>query len=269
MSLMEESLLTKSARDLSKQEAFDLMIHHVEQGDIELVDPVKVDQQGNVIGLRPGQQVKVRTAMAGVDYYRVPLNNPGVSGSAGATRLPDSFRPTPAFAIVLYRFAKMLAEKWDVTKIVWGGIGAGRRPTDCHTQGRCIDFFGATIVDGVDFDVRRDWWSRTVFRRDGTPHAIQGGDRWGNDRNTYFRLALSQDPEDLLPRRFFGDVYQFVTEECTLALDTEADLFRIGSPLQAGTVIHPDYPVPGIPGVVAGRRGHNDHMHFQLGNAFG
>ncbi len=269
---MEESLLSKPARDLSLQEAFDLFIFLVEQGGIELVDPVKTDDEGNVISLRPGQQVKVRTSMAGVDYYKAQGLNRGINGSAGATKTAF-FQPTPAFAIVLYRLATCLAESWEVTRIVWGGIGAGSGVSarDCHITGHCVDFYGATTANNVEFDARRDWWRRTVYRKDnGKLHARNPDldDRWLEDRNTHFRLAVSQDPQDILPYSFFADVYELVTQECTLGPDVSADEFRAGSPLEAGTIIHPDYPVPGVPKVVAGRRGHNDHMHFQLGNAY-
>jgi hypothetical protein len=56
--------------------------------------------------------------------------------------------------------------------------------------------------------------------------------------------------------------------ECTLGPDVAEDVFRNGDALKEGTIFHPDYPFPGVPGVRAGRRGHNDHMHFQLGQAF-
>ncbi len=273
---MEELLLGRAARDLSQEEAFELLIFLAEQGEIELVDPVKTDNEGNVISLRPGQQVKVRTSMAGVDFYRAPPLNPGVNGSAGATKI-ESFEPTPAFAIVLYRLAKMLAEKWQATKIVWGGIGhgSGKNEKDCHMTGHCVDFYGAT-AGAIDFDVRRDWWRKTVRQKDGdgTPHATLPNvdDRWGNDTHTYFRLAFSKDHRDVSAYEFFADVYQFVTEQCTLGSgiepENEAAAFRGGSPLKAGTVMHPDYPVPGVPKLIPGRRTHNDHIHFQLGNAY-
>jgi hypothetical protein len=269
---MEESLLTKPARDLSLQEAFDLMIFLVEEGEIELVDPVKTDDGGIVISPKPvpGLQMKVRTSMGGVDFFRAKDINPGINGSAGATKA-EIFQPTPAFTIVLYRLAKRLAAKWQATQIVWGGIGAGsgKNAKDCHMTGHCVDFYGATTAAGVQFDVRRDWWSRTVYRQDnGKPLATTAplADHWLDTTDTYFRLAISQEPQDLTPWQFFGDVYQFIVEECTPGNNIAADLFRNGSALQAGTIMHPDYPVAGDPG--PGRRTHNDHIHFQLGNAY-
>ena len=152
-----------------------------------------------------------------------------------------------------------------------GRIGRGRDAKDCHSTGRCVDFYGAS-ADRLEFDVRRDWYRRPVYRLDVSKlHAMVAGsdDRWGDDRHTYFRLAMSDDPCDRLPEQFFGDVYQVVAEQCTLGPDIGAAEFRRADPLKAGTVYHPDHPIPGIPKVLAGRRGHNDHMHFQLGQAFG
>src|ERR1051325_1480040 len=147
---MEESLLKKVARDLTQQEAFDLLIFLVEQGGISLVDPVKTNDAGEVTSLKPGQQVKVQTTMAGVDFYKAQGNNPGAFGSVGATKIPY-FSPTPAFAIVLYRLADFLSSKWNRTRIVWGGIGAGGGRTDkkdCHMTGHCVDFYGASTSGG-------------------------------------------------------------------------------------------------------------------------
>lgn len=267
---MTEALLKKAARDLTQQEAFDLFIFLVEQDEISVVDPIKTNDAGEVTSLKPGRQVKIQTTIAGVDFFKARGINPGANGSAGATQMA-SFTPTPAFAVVLYRLANWLSSEWQITRIVYGGIGAGggANATDCHMTGHCVDFYGATTQGGQDFDVRRDWWTRTVYRKDnGKPHASNGWDRWSNDTNTYFRLAISNDAQDQVPAQFFSDVYEFVTEQCTLGPDIADDLFRNGHPLRPGTVMHPDYPVAGVPGVVAGRRGHNDHIHFQLGNAY-
>ncbi|HTS26457.1 MAG TPA: hypothetical protein VMH81_11330 [Bryobacteraceae bacterium] len=267
---MQESLLTKAARDLSQQEALDLFLYLVEQGEISLVDRVRTNDAGAVTSLRPGAQVQIRTTISGVDFFKARGNNHGLNGSAGAAQVA-SFSPTPAFAIVLSRLANFLASEWKITRIVYGGIGlgGGLHATDCHMTGHCVDFYGGRIDTGQDFDVRRDWWSRTVYRKDnGKAHTSNGFDRWSDDTNTYFRLAISNDAEDQKPAQFFADVYEFVTEQCTLGPDIGDDAFRHGDPLRAGTVMHPDYPVAGIPGVVAGRRGHNDHMHFQLGKAY-
>lgn len=261
------ALVTKPARELTSKEAFDLLMYLVSIGEITLDEPIKTDSKGQVISPKPGQQVKVRTSLAGVDFLQASGANKGRNGSAGAHKTA-SFQPTPAFAIVLHRFAQRLRDKWGATRIVWGGIGAGSglHSLDCHMNGTCVDFYGATTSKGT-FDVREDWYLRTVLQKDGKPHplATNDNDRWGDDTQTFYRLSNLKepiDPGDALTRDFFLDVYTFVSEQCMFgSLDISPAAFRSGSPMKAGYTHHPDYPI------TQRRRAHNDHVHFQIGPA--
>lgn len=262
---MQEYLLTKAARDLTPQEAFDLLMHHIEQGDIDLFDPrqARADINGKMLSLRVIQNVKIMPTMAGVQYVHT-------LGDARA------FSPKPEFAIFLLRFARWLSEQCSVVKIVWGGIGSGsgKNAVDCHSDGRCIDFYGAQTAGGQSFDVDRDWWQKSVtLKTEPKPHALVGTDRWGNDRKTYYRLALPVQPlHHFWAGWFFGMVYEFAMKESTVSsADIGVDAFRRGDEVKAGAIFHPDHPIPGSFGVrgIAGRRTHFQHMHFGLGKAIG
>jgi len=256
---MQEALLKKPARDLSDQEALDVFIFLVEQGEIELGTSARVADDGTISSLRRGMQMDIRPVLAGVDFYHVGKGTK-TNGSTGKAK-DRNLQPTAAFAVLLCRLAKRLSDQWDVTQIVWGGIGSGG---GCHTSGHCIDFYGATTAGGRDFDVRRDWYRRPVFKKDGTLHPTSptSDDKWGNDTKTYFRLWQSNLPEDEITWRFFADVYTFVTEQCTIGpLDIGAGEFRTGGDIKEGFCLHPDYPRA----EPRARRDHNDHMHFQLG----
>ncbi len=248
--------IVKPARDLAPEEAFELVTALASSGEITLAEAVK--------SYKAGQQLKVSTSIAGIEYLQALGKNRGTNGSAGAMRTPF-FYPTAPFAIVLHRLAARLRDKWAATQIVWGGIGAGSgsHSLDCHMIGTCVDFYGATTRKGA-FDVRQDWFLRPVFRKGGKRHAMDpnDNDRWGNDNQTYYRLAVSTDPKDAAARDFFLDVYTFVSEQCTFGpYDIAPDAFKNGSPMKAGYTLHPDYPI------VDKRRHHNDHIHFQLGQA--
>ena len=261
---MQEYLLKKVARDLSPQEAFNLLIHHIEQGDIKLADAsqVKVDARGNVVGMRVNQNIKIKPTMAGVDYVH----------TLGDTR---AFSPKPEFAIMLYPLALWLSEKCGVVKIVWGGIGSGsgKNAVDCHSDGRCIDFYGAKTAGGRYYDVDKDWWQKSVMiKAEGKEHPLVSNDRWGNDRKTFYRLAASVEPLHFWPGWFFSMVYEFAMKESTVSSgDISVEAFRRGDELKAGAIYHPDHPIAGSFGArgIPGRRTHFQHMHFGVGKAIG
>jgi hypothetical protein len=275
---MEERLLKTPAKDLTDAEAFDLLMFLYEQGEVQLPDGVRLDPRDpdKILSPKPGQQLRVGTVMGEVTYRRANDLKRPAGGPEGSDEMA-SFNPTPAFAVLLYRLGVFLHEQWDVDTIVCGGVGSGggRAATDCHTQGRCVDFYGV-VRAGDTIDVHRDWFARPVYQtrpdakgRRGTLQAV-GDDKWGGETATYFRLAFSPELQDFLPYLFFSTVWEFVTKECTTSAgDLSADDFKSGVLLGRGTIYHPDFPDWGsyTPGH-AGRQSHHDHMHFQIGNAY-
>lgn len=260
---------SKAARDLSAQEAFDLLMHLVFHGRVVLDEHVKVDNSGKIVYPKPGQQILVKTSMAGVDFLHASGAFNAKNGSHGA-RKDKRFAPTPAFAIVLFRLAEFLAKDWGATQIVWGGVGKGadNKSKNCHDVGTCMDFYGATTKKGK-FDVTEDWTRKPVFQKDGKELPVKWSqeiwgvalfeNRWGPATQTYYRLRPTDDSPAY---DFFLDVYTFVNEQCTSSGDTSPHAFGTNHPLSAGQTIHPDYPGPKL------RKDHRDHMHFQLGAAF-
>ena len=260
-------LLNVPARTLSDEDAFDLMMDLAELGQIKLFDKVVTDPSGKITSPRPGQQTKIVPVIADLPFLKARGENPGPNGSLGAVQ-QTYFSPTPNFAIVLYKLAKMLIDDWGATQVVYGGIGAGGNAvvTDCHSTGHCVDFYGAKTKRG-NFDVRHDWWMRPVYDSGGKLHPSEGKgwamDQWKDETNTYYRLAMSDAPEDRAPAEFFAAIYEFAYNETRAeAFDINPLDFTSGVKLRMGFVMHPDYPRKATPG----RQSHNDHIHFQLGN---
>jgi hypothetical protein len=245
----------KAARDLSDKEAFDLVMHHVYHGRIVIDEVLRVNKAGKLIYPKPGQQIKVRCKMAGVEYYQA--SNTGFPGN----HYKPYFTPTPAFAIVLYRLAQRLGDGYyGATRIVWGGIGAGAvgKRLNCHVVGTCVDFYGAYTRHGT-FDVLVDWAKKPIFDKEGKklPAPKTTSDKWGNATDTYYRLRASDEG---LAYQFFIDVYDFIYEQCSVGKLDVSQLAE-GQRISAGNIIHPDYP-GGL------RATHQEHMHFQLGEAY-
>lgn len=246
----EPAASSKSGRDLSRQEAFDLMMYHVVQGEIVLNEPVKLDGKGKISNPSPNRRVKVRTTMVGVEFYHASSKTNFKNGSTGATKVAE-FEPTPAFAIVLLRFAKVLKKEWGATRIVWGGIGHGAdgKRKNCHGEGTCVDFYGATTQRGT-FDVLADWALKPIYLPNGKRRAP-----WGDAESpTSYRLRAAGDQPAY---QFFLDVYEFAKKECTDGPGTAST--SIGKP---SSIIHPDFPRKDL------RESHQQHMHFQIGGAF-
>ena len=239
----------KPARDLTDQQSFDLLMHLVYQGEIMLDEKIRTDAGGRIVQPRPGQQLKVRTHMAGVEYKHA--SNPAIT----------YFLPKPVLAIALYRLATRLSGGYYSAKqIVWGGIGHGHegKALNCHEVGTCVDIYGASTRFG-NFDVYKDWGTRPVFKADGTKVHGSHGDPWGNATNTYYRLRSSDDG---LKYYFFQELYRAGREEFTAGPTDSLDLEE-GKPVRQGAnIFHPDYPALGL------RRSHQEHMHFQIGPSY-
>ncbi len=267
-------LFTKPARDLTDGEAQSVLTYLQNEREISLSDPKKGPGA-------PRGQLRMSTTIAGVEFWQASGKN-GASrlGQIGARAVPD-FLPTPKFAVVLYKFAVRLRDGWGASQIVWGGIGqgSGKNAVDCHMKGHCMDFYGATTTRAGVLDVKRDWYLRPVIGKDGKPHAVDAKekqefdrDRWGSDTHTTYRLLNEkEEPEpaasdkgyyNARAKEFFCDVYTFISEQCAFGSnDIPPASFKAGLRIQAGMTLHPDYPTKQ-------RKGHMDHVHFQLGGAF-
>jgi len=240
----------KPARDLTDQEAFDLLIHLVYRGELMLDEKIRTDAAGKIIYPTPGKQMRVRARMSGIEYTHA--TNPKI----------HHFTAKPALAIALYRMAQKLnGGYYGVTEIVWGGaIGYGHegKRANCHEIGTCIDIYKASMRFGT-FDVYKDWGLRPVHKPDGT--VVQGdhGDPWADATKTYYRL---REKEDGVKYYFFIELYRAGVEQFTIGPTDNLDLEE-GKPVKEGAnIFHPDYPAMGL------RRSHQEHMHFQIGPSY-
>jgi len=240
---------SKPARDLTDQEAFNLLMHLVYQGEIMLNEKIRTDGSGKILQPRPGQQLNVRSRMAGVEFR-----------NADNAKL-DYFLPKPSLAIALYRLATRLSGGYySVKEIVWGGIGHGHegKALNCHEVGTCVDIYGAVTRFGK-FDVFKDWGIRPVFNAAGAKIAAAHGDPWGDATRTQYRL---RSKEDGLKYYFFQELYRAGREQFTVGPTDSLDLEE-GKPVRQGAnIFYPDYPEPGL------RRKHQEHVHFQIGPSY-
>jgi hypothetical protein len=176
--------------------------------------------------------------------------------SGGAA--PDFLDPRNALALV--RLCQWLHEDRGVTELYHAGISgdSSLQRTDCHGQGRAVDFVG---VAGNDEDsgsflltVADDWGNVA------TP-ATPGGDWPAGTSQTAFRLDQGPDP---FAADFFSALYDFVAgewQDTTSAPDPETTHSSIGD----GTfIMTPDHPTS-APGTPHGREAHKGHVHMQIG----
>jgi hypothetical protein len=241
---------SKPARDLTDQEAFDLLMHLVFRGEIMLDEKIRTDAAGKIVYPVPGKQMRVRARMSGIEYKHA--TNPTIR----------HFTAKPALAIALYRMAQKLnGGYYGVTEIVWGGaIGYGHegKKANCHEIGTCIDIYSASMRFGK-FEVAKDWGLRPVFKSDGTRVQANDVDPWGDATKTFYRL---REKDNGVKYFFFIELYRAGVEQFTIGPTDNLDLEE-GKPVKEGAnMFHPDYPGIDL------RRSHQEHMHFQIGPSY-
>ena len=238
-----------AARDLDDQAAFDLVMHLAFKGDILLNETITIGTDRKVVRPKPGQQLRVRTTIAGFDYKHA--SNPAIV----------QFLPKPSLVIALYRLAKSLSEGYyRATNLVWGGIGHGdpKKAANCHEVGTCVDVYSVLTRFGK-MDVYKDWGIRPVYAPNGTRLTAVNGDPWGNATTTYYRLRSSDAG---MPFYFFHELYKVAREQFSAGATDNLEL-REGQNIRPGAnIFHPDYPG------IALRRTHQEHIHFQIGPSF-
>lgn len=242
------------ARDLTRQEARDIVVYLLGRGAFRLRHPanaVRFDANCALVQQPdPGTRFVIeRGRIDDVDFRYVGHPAPG----------HDLDNLDVRMVVLLYRLAHMLRTTWGVTEIQHLGIGHGNpaHPNDCHNTGRAIDFAGVKGVAGgnpFEIAVLRDWGKKPVVMPDGRQLR-----EWPPDfRDTFYRLDPARDG---LAYAIFRDVYDFAARECT---DTSPRrLGNSGSPTTIGRssrfIIHPDHPNPAL------RAQHQDHIHMQIG----
>jgi hypothetical protein len=229
------------ARELTLAEANKVMGYLIQNGKFALSQtqtPYVGDWQTTITAPAPTTHVVIKPAT---------INNVEFINDAGAATVIDNV--DQRMAVALYRLTRWLnASEPDVTILRHKGIGhGGGAPTDCHNQGRALDFSGADgSSQGVGFarKIKADWGDRPSLP--GQP----------------LRLDPVSDP---LAHRLFLTVWRFGTfegENNGIGANNQWPGKEIGD--VGGFVIHPDYidaPPPSKPL----RAKHQDHIHMQIG----
>jgi hypothetical protein len=229
------------ARDLTLDQANRVMGYLIQGGSLSLSATQTAyvgDWKTSITSPAPATHVVIKP---------VQINGIQLIDDAGFAPLIDNV--DQRMAVALYRLTRWLnASEPDVTILRHKGIGHGSgTPTDCHNQGRALDFSGVDgTSQGAAFDrkVQRDWGDETA-----TPGLAMRLDR-ATDR-------LSHD--------LFRTAFQFGTFECECNGIGAANKWppkEIGD--IGGFVIHPDY-IDQPPPAKQLRAAHKNHIHMQIG----
>jgi hypothetical protein len=225
---------------------------------ILFADSTQMAGKVDLDGLDPNSGQKQDGNVAGVVVRYLPSGSKNV-GQPAHPNAPDRLDPRNALALI--RLCQWLNQGFGVTELYHLGIdgdGSGAR-TDCHGQGRAIDFCGVKGVrNGLEFvvTVNDDWG--TV----DTPSTPGGVWQPLKTNQTHFRL--DDAPGHEFERDFFRATYDFITsqwQDHSSGPDGPSDPSTIGT----GTfIMNPDHPTSD-PGTPHGREAHVNHIHMQIG----
>jgi hypothetical protein len=253
--------MTDSARAMSTEDALAELRDLEANGQI-LIEGAATTDRVSLDGWDPFNQQKQNGNVAGVVIRYLPSGSS--SGHPNGGSAPDRMDPRNALALV--RFCEWLSANHGVTELYHLGIVTevdqhGNPRTDCHGQGRAVDFVGVKIAfeDGTEI-------VRTVLDDWGTVStALTPGGTWpdGTGRDTSFRLDAADAP-DPGARDFFRSAYEFIAtqwQDRTDDPDPEDTPSAIG---ERSFIMHPDHPAT-APGTPHGREAHRNHIHMQIG----
>jgi hypothetical protein len=255
--------MSEPARNLSKDDAFAELSDLQTNGVIRL-EGASTAQQVNLDGWDPVAGQAMDGNVGGVVIRYLPTGSRNPSLQPGGGNAPDRLDPRNALALV--GLCQWLNSEFGVSElyhlgIAGGGNNADGTPrSDCHGQGRAVDFVGVTgsLPDSGGFvlTVLDDWGTADT-------QATPGGD-WpaGTGANVSYRL---DDPNaDQFAAGFFRDLYGFIVsqwQDRTAGPDDGSTASSIG---EGGFVMNPDHPTS-APGTKHGREAHRNHVHMQIG----
>lgn len=244
------------ARALSKEAAHAELDRLQAEGWITF-DPSSAAGKVDLDGLDPATGTKQDGNVAGV-VIRYLESGTRTHGSPSSPNAPD--RLDPRHAVALVRFCQWLATTWGVTELYH--LGAGGDPsgarTDCHGQGRAIDFVGVKgSLNGQDFHltVADDWG--TV----DTPSTPGGVWEPRGTNQTHFRL---DDVDHPFERDFFRGAYDAIAGQWQDATSGPAPADTPTVIGRRSFIMNPDHH-SSAPGKSNGRESHANHLHMQIG----
>jgi hypothetical protein len=226
----------KPARNLTQEEARDLVVYYALNGVLQLEKEVTFGKDGKPSFPKIGEKVKLGLWIAGVHYQ--PDNE---AASAWTATGPMDMRT----AVLAVRLAQYLnGSRWGVDRIFWGGMGVGRDSNDRHGKGLAIDIHGAYGRMGW-LDVSYDWGKQPITLPDG-----KKAKEWPATVQPYFRLDV--DPPTGAGA-FFYDLYKWLTGEAADGWGSKRT--SIGD---HSFILCPDMPD------ITYRPYHQDHIHCEI-----
>ena len=267
-------LLTSPVRDLTKEQARDVVLLLVGARLVTIQPPPTFDAACNVLRPRPTDLVNIRPAV--IDGVTIV--------NAGDPRVKTVNAVDLRMVVLLFNLARFLRLTWGVTEIHHSCIGS----SGTHKGRLALDFsgvagdvppgrtsFGVSLSGPFKISVLNDWGQKSVQLPDGSSgRQWPAGTKDKPFRNTAYRLdpvqnrfVNTQDRNSLLAFPVFRDIYSFATFHCTDRTDpgaksckgrhTQTTPTTIGSSSQC--IVHPDHPNPTLRFPA-----HVNHIHMEI-----
>jgi hypothetical protein len=267
-----------ACRDLTRRQARDALLCLHAQGRIRLYpEPTFNHTTANVCDANckltsplVGQRVNMMPKVGDVDYLYVgviPETNDQVASRGQSLNLEQL---DVRNGVGLYRLGQLLHDNYFASTIYHSGISGGGGRTDCHGQGRAIDFDGAAGNKGT-VTVYNDWGKMQVFDMNdpetdpNLKRRLAKGQPWPYVSETLmYRLDPVPPGGRDLARRVFQDVYNWAVTQYsdkTANSPQTTPASRIG---EGGRVMNADHHDSDKDGK-NGREAHDGHMHMQIG----
>ncbi|MDM5223554.1 hemopexin repeat-containing protein [Peribacillus sp. NJ11] len=228
------------SHELTLDQANEVMGYLIQSGKLSLSStqtPYTGDWLTGITSPKPTTRVVVKPAtIDGVNFIN----------EAGPSPVIDNL--DQRMLVCLYRLTQWVNASEPVIQVIRHlGIGHGNGPsTDCHNQGRALDFSG---LEGTSSGV-------TFVRK-----VLQD---WGNKQDISGKTLRLDPISDPLAHSLFLTVFRFGTFECEcngIGLQNKWPPKEIGD--VGGFVIHPDYIDPPPPAKPL-RSLHRNHIHMQI-----
>jgi hypothetical protein len=251
---------------MSKDDAFTELQALAANGVILLEGQGNTPDSVSLDGWDPVNQAKQNGNVAGVIVRYSPTGRKTADGAAVTAQggsAPDRLDARNALALV--RLCQWLAETYGATELYHLGISgggvdrAGNPRTDCHGQGRAIDFVGALVAatDGGTSPVTvwDDWGSVST--------TVTPGGNWPPGTGSGVSYRLDDAGADEWSRDFFRALYNFIANEWQDKTSTPDDAETPSDIGDRSFIMHPDHPSDQP--FPHGRSAHREHIHMQIG----
>jgi hypothetical protein len=252
--------MSQAARAMSLDDAYAELKQMEADGLLLLEGPGGPDQV-SLDGWNPATQAKEDGNVVGVVIRYLSTGTSAGNASGGAA--PDRLDPRNALAFV--RLCQWLAETYGATELYHLGISGGGSDangnlrTDCHGQGRAVDFVGVAVPtedgESARVTVWDDWGTAST--------AVTPNGDWPPGTGSAVSYRLDDPDADEWTRDFFRSLYEFIASQWQ---DQTSEPDEANAPSTIGErsfIMHPDHPSDAP--FPHGRSAHRNHMHMQIG----